>query len=84
MKLYIRNMVCNRCIAVVTAEVEKAGLRPLNVTMGEVEVADDVTKTELIKLNNRIKIHGFELIDDKKSKIIEQIKNIIIEQIHDK
>ncbi|HLP12361.1 MAG TPA: AraC family transcriptional regulator [Flavobacteriales bacterium] len=82
MKLYIRNMVCNRCVAVVKSELEKAKLHPLTVTMGQVELQEDLNLNELNALNKQLKVHGFELIDDKRNKILEQIKNIIIEQIH--
>ena len=82
MKVYIRNMVCNRCIAVVKAEIEKSHWHPLHITMGEVEFRGELTKEELTRFNKQLKLHGFELIDDKKGRLIEQIKNSVIEQIH--
>lgn len=75
-------MVCNRCVSVVKSEMEKAGYKTATVTMGEAELEKDLSAEELAKINDILKVHGFELIDDKRSKIIEQIKNIIILQIH--
>lgn len=75
-------MVCNRCIAVVKTEIEKAGYHPLKVSMGDVDLAEELSNSELENLNHNLKGHGFELIDDKRSKQVEQIKTIIIKQIH--
>jgi len=41
MKLYIKNMVCRRCEIVVKSELEKLGLHPLSVNLGEVELEED-------------------------------------------
>lgn len=75
-------MVCSRCKMAVKAELEKAGLHPLNVELGEVEVKENLTKDTLSRLDISLKHLGFELIDDRKSRIIEKIKNTIIELIH--
>lgn len=82
MKIYIKNMVCNRCIMVVKNELEKLGYNPLNIILGEVELKNNLTDSEKLTLNNNLKTLGFELIDDKKSRIIGQIKSNIIEIIH--
>ena len=82
MRLYIKNMVCSRCRMVVQAELEKAGLHPLTVELGEVEVGVSPTKEQLLALDGNLRKLGFELIDDKKSRIIEKIKTCIIELVH--
>lgn len=82
MKLYVKNMVCNRCKMVVKAELESMGLHPVTVELGEVEILEDPDKKQLQQINAVLKTLGFELIDDKKSKIIEKIKNAIITLIH--
>ncbi len=82
MKIYIRNMVCNRCISVVKSEFEKAGFEPLYISLGEVELKQELDKKELEVINAKLIAHGFELIDDKKSRLIEKIKNVLINQIH--
>lgn len=75
-------MVCNRCIAVVKSEFINSGVEPLAVIMGEVEVAKALNVTERDLINSKLITHGFELIDDKKSKVIEKIKTTIINRIH--
>ncbi|MBS1774283.1 MAG: helix-turn-helix transcriptional regulator [Bacteroidetes bacterium] len=83
MHLYIKNMVCNRCIMVVTAELEKLGLHPLNVTLGEVVLQEKkLPKEHLKNIQQALQQLGFELIDDKKSKLIEQLKSCIVDLIH--
>lgn len=75
-------MVCNRCIAVVKSEFVNSGLQPITITLGEVELAKELSEGERDSISSRLTPHGFELIDDKKSKIIEKIKTTIINQIH--
>lgn len=75
-------MVCNRCVSVVRTELVKLGFHPLNVAMGEVEFSENLSKEQLALINKRLKLHEFELLDNKRSKLIEQIKLIIIQQIH--
>ena len=82
MKLYIKNMVCSRCCMVVTSELEKAGISYLSVDLGEVEVEKEPSKTQINKLRSGLIQFGFELIDDKKSRVIEKIKNHIVKLIH--
>ena len=82
MRLYIKNMVCSRCRMAVQAELEKAGLHPLTVELGEVEIGRQPSKEELKRLDVGLRKLGFELIDDKKSRIIEKIKNCIVTLVH--
>ncbi|MBK7883610.1 MAG: helix-turn-helix transcriptional regulator [Chitinophagaceae bacterium] len=82
MKLYIKNMVCSRCKMVVQSELEKAGLHPVTVELGEVVIEEKLTTATLKNLNTSLKKLGFESIDDKRSRMIEKIKNIVVELIH--
>ncbi|HAC15048.1 MAG TPA: AraC family transcriptional regulator [Bacteroidetes bacterium] len=82
MKLYIKNMVCNRCILVVKNELEKLGFASVKLTLGEVELENEIDEKEKSIINNHLQTLGFELIDDKKGRIIEKIKNIIIDLVH--
>lgn len=75
-------MVCNRCIMVVKSELKEMNIRIQSVKLGEADILDDLDKNELEAVDARLKILGFELIDDKKSRIIEKIKNVIIEIVH--
>lgn len=81
-KIHIKNMVCNRCIMVVQSELDKLNLKAKNVGLGEVTLEKEPTSVEINKLEKALIPLGFELIDDKKSRIIEQIKNTIIDLVH--
>jgi YesN/AraC family two-component response regulator len=61
----------------------EAGLSPLSVRLGEVQLADPPTTSELAALQPRLQEFGFELLNDQKSRIIEKIKTTIIEYIQD-
>ncbi len=75
-------MVCNRCIMVVQNELDKLGLDVKNIKLGEVTLDKEPTTDEKNKLDKALILLGFELIDDKKSRVIEKIKNVIIDLVH--
>ncbi len=75
-------MVCNRCIMVVNSVFKEAGMVPTQVTLGRVELNDELSPNETIAISKKLNEFGFELIDDHKSQIIEKIKNIIINLVH--
>ncbi len=81
MKLYIKNMVCNRCIAAVKQELDKAGLHYTSVELGEAEIVETLAKEKMEALNNALHHIGFELIDNRKSLLIEKIKAAIIQLV---
>lgn len=80
--IFIKNMVCNRCIMVVQNELDKLGITVKNIKLGEVTVQQALSDNDKTLLENRLVPLGFELIDNKKSRIIEKIKNIIIDLVH--
>src|SRR5690606_717173 len=80
--LYIKNMVCNRCVMAVRQELERHGLHPEKITLGEATIREDVlTEQQLTKLDEGLVQLGFERIDDRKGRIIELIKKKIIQVI---
>ncbi|WP_298648919.1 AraC family transcriptional regulator [uncultured Proteiniphilum sp.] len=80
--LFIKNMVCNRCIMVVKNELEKLSLDVKSVRLGEVTLGKEPTSEEKKQIEEVLIPLGFQVIDDKKSRIIEKIKNIIIDLVH--
>jgi len=80
--LYVKNMVCERCIRVVREELEKIGLQLCHIELGKVEI-EQVNKNLPLDTIRRVLLdNGFDLIEDKKAKLIEAIKNNIILLIH--
>jgi len=80
--LFIKNMVCDRCIMVVRNELDKLGLDAKNIKLGEVTLTKEITPTEKEAVVRTLEPLGFEVIDDKKGRIIEKIKNTIIDLVH--
>ena len=76
--LYIKNMVCYRCIMVVEDLLAKLGFTPLHVELGKAIIQETVGKAELEHIRQTLQSVGFELIDDKRNRLIEQIKQEII------
>jgi AraC family transcriptional regulator len=79
--LYVKNMVCDRCILVVRQELDKLQLNYKNIQLGEVELTGQPGDDKLKALEVRLNILGFELLDDKKTKIVEKIKSSLIQYI---
>lgn len=82
LKLYIKNMVCIRCKMAVTAELENMGLHYTFVDYGEAEIRETLSQEQQNFLNSALKKSGLELMDDKKSMLIEKIKILIVELVH--
>jgi AraC-like DNA-binding protein len=82
MKLYIKNMVCQRCIAAVKSAAEQSQLHVINARLGEVEVQEELTPGTRQQFAAALHQLGFELFDDRKSRIIEQIKTEVINLVH--
>ncbi|HBK95210.1 MAG TPA: AraC family transcriptional regulator, partial [Porphyromonadaceae bacterium] len=69
---------------VVHNEMEKLGFNPKDVVLGEVLLEEELSDEQKEKVRAAIEPLGFELIDDRKSRIIEKIKNVIIDLVHRK
>lgn len=82
MTLYIKNMVCNRCIIVVESILRDEGISPTAVELGHVSIKEELTSEQLDKLRQRLESVGFELIDSKRNRLTEQIKQAVIELIY--
>jgi AraC family transcriptional regulator len=76
-------MVCNRCKTAVKQVLEQLGLHPQSVSLGEVTIAEDNLSPELRqRLDVSLREIGFERIDDRKARLIEAMKNHVIQMIH--
>lgn len=80
--IHIKNMVCKRCIWAVQGELEKLGLKPLKVVLGEAIIEGILDKDMLHQIEQSLQQIGFELIDDKKSQVIERIRTEVINFVH--
>jgi YesN/AraC family two-component response regulator len=67
---------------IVKAELENLGLHYLKVELGEADILEDMTPSQIDELDTALRKSGIEVLESKKSILIEKIKNIIIEQVH--
>ncbi len=82
MKLHIKYMVSNRCKTVVRTALKELGVHFVLLELGEVEIMERLTGEQRESLKNTLEDAGLELIDDKRSILIEKIKNAIVDMIH--
>ncbi len=82
MKLYIKNMVSNRCKMAVKEELKKLRFHFIVVDLGEIEIMENISDEQREQLRIALFNTGLELMDDKRAVLIEKIKNAIIEMVH--
>jgi AraC-like DNA-binding protein len=75
-------MVSKRCRIMLKEEMQKLGLHFVILDWGEVDVMEELTEGQLQLLSDGLKDSGLELVDNKKAILIEKIKNIITQVIH--
>ena len=76
-------MVCNRCITAVEGVIQRLGLQAVSFALGEVALAGNaLPAAQLEELGRQLKALGFELIDSRKSRLIEKIKTVVISLVH--
>jgi AraC-like DNA-binding protein len=84
MKLYIKNMVCARCEMLIITELKKMELSIISIALGKVEVANNLDESQIKRLAQSLQLLGFELLDNKENRLVERIKNLIIDLVHNK
>lgn len=80
-KLFIKNMVCPRCVQAVEQILENRDLSVKHVQLGEAELEKEPSKTVIEQVRADLEKAGFELLDDSRSKQIEQIKTLLIGKV---
>lgn len=81
-ELHIKNMVCVRCIKVVTSIFEQTGISPVSVELGIVKLKAELNEEQRAVIKALLEKEGFELLDDQKSKLVDDIRRLIIELVH--
>ncbi|MCX2763562.1 helix-turn-helix domain-containing protein [Aquimarina muelleri] len=82
MRIYIKYMVSLRCKMMVKEELKKIGIKYVVVELGMVEILEDITKEQRSILKQNLMKSGLEVLDNKKSILIEKIKNVITDMVH--
>lgn len=81
MKLFIKNMVCPRCIMSVQNILKENNLQSKYIQLGEIELLKIPGQKQLQKFSEDLNKVGFELLDDQKTQLIEKIKTLLIEKV---
>jgi AraC-like DNA-binding protein len=81
MNIYIKNMVSLNSQLIVKKQLEKSEIPYLSVDSGLVKTKNDLSKKDLIEFGGNLKKVGLILLDDKKSILIDKIKNVVIELV---
>lgn len=82
MKLYIKYMVSLRCKMIVKAELESLGIHSISIELGLIEIHEKISAAQTDQLRTNLLHFGLELMNDKKSILIDKIKNVIIDMVH--
>lgn len=83
MQLAIKNMVCDRCVMVVERLLQSLQVPVTAVKLGTAELAvDQLSDAQRQQIRNELEVLGFELLDERKALIAEQIRLFIIESVH--
>jgi len=80
-KLFIKNMVSERCRMIVRAQLEAANIPYSSVDLGEVTIRCAIGSFDFASLKDNLSKYGLELMDDKRDQLIDQIRNAILEMI---
>ena len=81
--VYIKNMVCRRCVMTVTDVFKENGVTPLKVELGAVTVEGSLSPERMEAIRRRLEEYGFEVIGDKRTRLMEQIRVGVIEFVRD-
>lgn len=80
-KIFIKNMVCRRCIIIVSNIFRENGITPLDVELGTVTLPEPLPAEKMKIVKGQLEEYGFEILDDRRMRIIEQIRTGVIEYI---
>lgn len=80
--LHIKNMVCPRCLHTVSRLANEAGLAAKSIQLGEIRLGALPTPEQVAAFRRGLETEGFELLDDRNSRFVEQVKTLVIDEIH--
>lgn len=75
-------MVCPRCISAVKSVLNGLSINYKSVELGQVDLEEKLTKEQEFKISENLQKLGFEILDNSQSKLVSQIKSLIINHIH--
>ncbi len=81
-EIFIKHMVCNRCIRVVKQELESLGFKIQSIVLGKVSIEGILNDHDLTSIKKVLEENEFEILEDKQHQLVEIIKTRIIEHVH--
>ena len=82
MRIYIKNMICNRCIRAVDEVLNRLGYDVQSIRLGEADIVQTPDTSALELIRQHLEKQGFELLDDHRLQMINQIKSALIQHVH--
>ncbi len=82
MKIFIKHMISKSCKLFVQAELTNLGICYDSIDLGEIELNENISMYQRLKLKDSLSKYGFELMEDKTSILVEKIKASIIEMVY--
>jgi AraC family transcriptional regulator len=82
-RLYIKNMVCDRCKLVVKDQLDKNGISYISIELGEVELSGQPSAEQLQNFSTNITALGFEILEDKAARLVSAVKKAVLEFVRD-
>ena len=82
MKYFVKHMISNPCKMFVRQELTKLGIRYNSVELGEVDVSEKLSYNQKELLKNSLKNYGLEVVDDRRTVLVEKIKAIIVDLVY--
>jgi AraC-like DNA-binding protein len=74
MTLYIKNMVCQRCVLSVQQVLQQLNIPFEKVILGEAHIQVELDDKQRTAIEQQLNSLGFELIDTRKNQLIDKIK----------
>lgn len=82
MKYFVKHMISNPCKMFVKQELTKLGINYNSVELGEVDVSEKLSYNQKELLKNSLKSYGLEVVDDRRTVLVEKIKAIIVDLVY--
>lgn len=78
-KILIKGMVCDRCVVSIKNELHKTGVEVADIYLGEATIIHPEELSDLHVVDEKLHALCFSLIEDKKEKIVNQVKHLVEE-----
>jgi len=82
MSIIIKNMVCPRCIESVRQVFLELEIEVIDIQLGAVSTTEKINVEQRKLLQAKLVARGFELLDGRNTKLVSEIKSIIVNEIH--